>query len=59
VLLPAAAITPAFVDGSQRALEIDSRSSYVPDILPWRLIALSKRRARTRVPRLEMPIWMK
>jgi hypothetical protein len=66
LLLTAAAIRFLFrrcaeqsVDGFHAALEIDSRSSYVPSSIIWRLIAF-RRRACSRVfARPEMPTWMK
>jgi hypothetical protein len=48
------------VDGLHTALEIRSRSSYVPKAPHWRPVAVFSGAPRTQLgPRLEMPIWMK
>jgi hypothetical protein len=48
------------VDGSHAALEIDSRSSYVPSLLHWRLIPASgDAPEHAPIARLEMPTWTK
>jgi hypothetical protein len=60
ILLPAAANPQHSVDGSHAALEIPSRSSYVPSspigVDPG---PPAMRRNAARSTRLEMPLWMK
>jgi hypothetical protein len=65
LLLPSAAtvlfLIQQTVDGLQRALEIPSRSSYVPSSPTGVRSPLSgEARPKMRAPsRLEMPLWMK
>jgi hypothetical protein len=60
-MLPAAAISQQTVDGLLAALEIGSRSSYVPDapLAPDPPFSGDARPETLRATHLELPVWMK